>query len=84
MTSTQLHEGITGRGRGRDRYVICNALAYAIIIIERQPIGHRETSDMEDMKIILERLASGFMGADYFMEEARTHIDQVRPKWNGQ
>jgi len=39
---------------------------------------------MEDMKIILERLASGFMGADYFMEEARTHIDQVRPKWNGQ
>jgi hypothetical protein len=68
---------ITGRGTTRDRYILCNALAYAIITIERLPIEQREASDREDMILMLEHLSKGFLDSSFFMTGALAHLDGV-------
>lgn len=80
MTDIKEYKGFSGRGIMRDQLVICKALAYAIIIIERQPFAFRETSDMEDMKLALEYYSLSFLGVTHFMEEARQHIDRIDPR----
>ena len=63
---------------GRDTFVICKALAYAIITIERRPFEYRETSDCNDMKKLLKHLSTENLTVDFYMEEARRHIDEVK------
>ena len=41
---------------GRDRYIITQALAYAIAVIDRLPPDWQESSDLADMKRLLEHL----------------------------
>ena len=49
--------GITGRGPVRDRLILCNALAYAIITIDRLPEERQEASNARDMETMLNYLA---------------------------
>lgn len=66
---------ITGRGPMRDRLILCNALAYAILTIERLPDRQQEFSNKEDMKLMLNHFASEFLGVEHWMEVARNHMD---------
>jgi hypothetical protein len=59
----------------RDQLILCNALAYAILTIERLPRRQQEYSNKEDMKLVLEHLASNFLGVEHWMEVARNHMD---------
>lgn len=68
---------ITGRGPMRDRLILCNALAYAILTIERLPQQQQEWSNKEDMKLMLNYFASEFLGVVHFMDGARNHMDGV-------
>jgi len=68
-------QGITGRGQMRDTLIVCNALAYAILTIERLPVDQQEYSNMQDMRAMLEHIASQFLGVDYFISGARRHMD---------
>ncbi len=58
---------------GRDGYIFCTALAYAIIAIERLPERWQERSDKEDMKKLLEAATST---PDYYLLQARSHLEQ--------
>lgn len=68
-------KSITGRGPMRDRLILCNALAYAILTIERLPERQQEYSNKEDMKVMLDHFGSGFLGVEHWMEVARNHMD---------
>lgn len=61
---------------GRDASVVCKALAYAIHTIESLPFEYRENSDMADMKTLLEHYAASNYGVGYYMENARSHMEQ--------
>jgi hypothetical protein len=50
---------------GRDGLIVCKALAYTVIT------GHE---DKEDMKQLLERIAKGGLGADYYIDNAMSHV----------
>ena len=43
----------------RDMHLVKKALAIAVLVIERQPGPFRSNSDQYDMKLLLDRLASG-------------------------
>lgn len=61
---------------GRDTYIICKALAYAILTIERLPTQWQEWSDCQDMKAILEATISDPDMVQMFMVEARGHVER--------
>ena len=42
----------------RDMHLVKKALAIAVLVIERQPGPFRSSSDLHDMKLLLDRLAS--------------------------
>jgi len=67
---TQKPKSITGR----DGYILCKALAYAILCIERLPPRWQEFSDKEDMKVMLEYFANLHLGTEHFMLTAQAHI----------
>ena len=50
---------------GRDALIVCKALAYAIVT---------EHEDKEDMKRLLDELAKGFLGTEFYMAGARSHV----------
>ena len=63
---------------GRDGYIICKALAYAIETIERLPEERQEKSDKSDMEKLFNHLARG--DADFILhmlDQARAHITGV-------
>lgn len=66
---TRQAESITGR----DGYIVCQALGYAITCIERLPEDQQEWSNCEDMKYLLAHLASDLF--DFYLNNAREHID---------
>jgi hypothetical protein len=68
-------KSITGRGAARDRLIMCNALAYAILTIESLPQEQQEYSNKEDMKVMLDHFSANFLGYAYFLEGARHHMD---------
>ncbi len=70
-------DSITGRGPMRDRFILCNTLAYAILTIERLPKRQQEYSNKEDMKLLLEYMSGDFLGAQHWMDVARHHMDGV-------
>lgn len=78
--SEENDSGITGRGTMRDRYILCNALAYAITVIGRLPIERQEASNANDMKLMLNHLTKGFVPAKHFMEGAIWHLDGLKEK----
>src|SRR5215467_4444621 len=57
---------------GRDKYIVCKALAYAILVIESLPNEQKELNDARDMKTLL----------DHFNDGQRVlvqhHMDQAR------
>jgi hypothetical protein len=59
---------------GRDGYIICKALAYAIAAIERLPEQWQEHGDREDMRALLNAVAGH--GSRYFMTAARAHLER--------
>jgi hypothetical protein len=59
---------------GRDTDIIADALAYAIITIERLPIEWREQSNADDMKRLLSAVAPG--REQFYLTKARSHIER--------
>jgi hypothetical protein len=59
---------------GRDGFIICKALAYAIETIERLPEQWQEWSDKEDMKRLLDAITGG--KPDFYRTVARSHIER--------
>lgn len=57
---------------GRDNYIMCKALAYAIVTIDRLPERWQEQSDQSDMKALLEALTTA---PDMYLIRARSHIE---------
>jgi hypothetical protein len=64
-----MSNGITGR----DGYIICKALAYAIETIERLPQRWQELGDLEDMKLILDEHDEHL--AQLCRQSALSHLD---------
>jgi hypothetical protein len=62
---------------GRDSYLICQALAYAILAIERLPVRWQEASNQRGMKRILEQAAGDNPGYEFYIDRARRHLDQT-------
>ena len=58
-----------------ERYVVCRALAYAIVTIERLPKRQHKWSDKEAMMDLLDRFATPGLGSEYFLESAIKQID---------
>jgi len=58
----------------RQRHIICRALAYAIVTIERLPESHQPESDLQDMNDLL---AAYDKGGSHHLAVARCAIDQV-------
>jgi len=58
---------------GRDGYILCKALAYAINVIERLPETRQEWSDCQDMKLILATLNPTL--AKIGTRSAQEHLD---------
>jgi len=50
---------------GRDGFIVCKALGYAIVT---------EHEDKEDLKQLLENLTKGPLGANYYIDNARSHV----------
>jgi len=59
----------------RDRLVMCKALAYAIVTIERLPRQQQEVSDKEAMLALLDQRAPANLGTEWFLERAIKNID---------
>jgi hypothetical protein len=68
---------------GRDGYIMCKALAYAIETIERLPTRWQEWSDKEDMKALLTHHGERMFGTEYFYQSARHHIDGAAEEARG-
>jgi hypothetical protein len=62
-----------GSVTGRDRYIILNALAYAIEAISRLPEQWQERSDQSDMIALLDAMTDE---ADFYRVGARGHLQQ--------
>ncbi len=60
---------------GRDGFILCKALAYAIITIEKLPVAWREASDREDMIALLHAHSAD---PGFWLTTARAHIEQRR------
>jgi len=58
---------------GRDHWLLCKALAYAIETIGRLPKRWQERSDRQDMIKLLDALSAS---PDYFRTGARSHIER--------
>jgi hypothetical protein len=58
---------------GRDRYIMMNALAYAIEAISRLPEQWQERSDQTDMIALLDAMTAE---ADFYRIGARGHLQQ--------
>jgi hypothetical protein len=58
---------------GRDRLILCKALAYAIETIENLPDQWQEVSDKEDMIALLDALTKN---AGHYRIGARSHIER--------
>jgi hypothetical protein len=58
---------------GRDRYIIVNALAYAIEAIDRLPQRWQERSDQKDMIALLDAMSDQ---PDFFRIGARGHLQR--------
>jgi hypothetical protein len=56
---------------GRDGYLVCQALAYAAVAIERLPLWQQEWSDAEGMRELLRHLAGD---PDRYLENAQSHL----------
>jgi hypothetical protein len=67
-----MSDGITGRD-----LIIAKALAYAIIPIERLPEEWRETSDLNDMKTLLNTCNPKLVQT--LMITARSHLERRGP-----
>lgn len=59
---------------GRDTYLVCKGLAYAITSIARLSGQWQESSDMRDMRKLLRALAGGEAG-DIYLACARSHLE---------
>jgi hypothetical protein len=59
---------------GRDGYIVCKALAYAIAAIEHLPERWQEHSDKEDMRALLNAFARH--RSQYFMTGAQAHLER--------
>jgi hypothetical protein len=57
---------------GRDGYLVLQALAYAILTIEKLPTKQQEQSNKEQMEKLLDVWSEGY--ADYFLDGARFHM----------
>jgi hypothetical protein len=58
---------------GRDHYIICKALAYAITAIERLPDRWQEASDKEDMRRLLAAMTED---PNHYFISARAHLER--------
>ena len=65
---------------GRDGYIVCKALAYAILAIERLPREWREESDKEDMKQLLEAYAG--KQAWFYLKDVRNNLECRSMHWD--
>ncbi len=61
---------------GRDGYIVCKALAYAIVTIERLPDMWQELSDRDDMKKLLDHFSTSERMTHYYMTGARSHVER--------
>jgi hypothetical protein len=71
-------EDVEGRESvtGRDGYLICQALGYAITAIEALPDEFQERSNARDMRQLLSYLTKRH---DHFLLNARKHLEQRKP-----
>lgn len=61
---------------GRDTFIVCKALAYAILTIQSLPKEWQELSDCQDMKLLLDRYSGrNQVVYDNHLEEARWHME---------
>jgi hypothetical protein len=67
---------------GRDGYIVAQALAYAILVIEALPNHSQEYSNCQDMKAIFEARVSEQMRA-ILMESARFHLFNDKSGFRG-
>jgi hypothetical protein len=58
---------------GRDHFIMCKALAYAIVAIGRLPKEWQEQSDREDMLALLRAMARQ---PDYFLTCAQSNLER--------
>ena len=70
-------EGVT-RARlftaGRELHLVKKALAIAVLAIERQPGVFQSTSDMEDMKLLLDELIVSDTELTHYARAARIAV----------
>ena len=62
---------------GRDGYLVCQALAYAIVAIEQRPDRYQEWSNKEQMKLLLEHYCPAQWPKEDFLANARKHLTGV-------
>jgi len=67
---------------GRDGYIVAQALAYAILVIEALPDRWQEASNCLDMKAIFEAMTDERMRA-ILTESARFHLFNNRSGFRG-
>jgi hypothetical protein len=60
---------------GRDRLIVCRALAFAIVTIEKLPKERRPTSDLQDMKNLLSTYDERMMAI--YLASAKCAVDDV-------
>jgi|HubBroStandDraft_6_1064221.scaffolds.fasta_scaffold3154320_1 hypothetical protein len=58
---------------GRDNFMICKALGYAIVVIENLPADQQERLACEDFRVILESKTNGAT-RNYFVWNAKLHL----------
>jgi hypothetical protein len=61
---------------GRDSYVICQGLAYAVIAIELLPQERQEQSNAYDMRLILNCLCDPSLRR-HLLDNARAHLTGI-------
>ena len=59
---------------GRDEYVVCEALAFAIAAIDREPEERRLASDRDDMVVLLNAICPSPVERKRFAREAEIHV----------
>jgi hypothetical protein len=64
---------------GRDGYLICKALAYAIEAIHALPRKWQEEGDAEDMRLLLEAMAPDDAELQLYIQNAHRHLTQGKP-----
>ena len=69
---------------GRDHLIMCKALAYAAVTIERLPAMWRENNDCDDMKELLLALTGDARRYDYYMNGCAQPYRASRYEGGGQ